>query len=158
MLYLCYYNRVIAKNKRMEGMSVDIVAKLRGHNLRPTKQRVALGRLLFTGYGRHVTAESLAAEARAAGLHMSLATVYNSLRQFTAANLLREIRGIGDTTWFDTNTSQHHHFYDMDGNRLVDIPASAIGICQMPPPPKGYRTEGVNVVITIASDSETKAK
>ena len=135
-------------------VETDIVAKLRGHNLRPTKQRVALGQLLFTGYGRHVTAESLAAEARAAGLQLSLATVYNTLRQFTAANLLREIRGISDATWFDTNTSHHHHFYDMDANRLVDIPPSAIGICQMPPAPDGYRTQGVNVVITIAPEAE----
>ena len=139
-------------------MSNDIIAKLRGHILRPTKQRVALGALLFNGPERHVTAESLAAEARAAGLQLSLATVYNTLRQFTAANLLREIRGISGATWFDTNTSQHHHFYDMDGNRLLDIPAAAIGICQMPPAPDGYRTKGVNVVITIAPDAEAEAE
>ena len=84
---------------------------LSGAGLRPTRQRKELGRLLFDGPDRHVTAEVLHDEAMRAGVRVSLATVYNTLNQFTEAGLMREIVVDGDRTYFDTNTSDHHHFF-----------------------------------------------
>src|SRR5262245_7982586 len=87
------------------------VEKLRKAGLRPTRQRLALAQLLFGRGDRHVTAEGLHEEAVGAGMPVSLATVYNTMHQFTAAGLLREVTVDGTRTYFDTNTGDHHHFY-----------------------------------------------
>ena len=84
---------------------------LRRAGLRPTQQRQVLGSLLFAKGGRHVTAAMLHAEAIAAGIHLSLATVYNTLNQFTDAGLLRQIGVDGSISYFDTNPTGHHHFF-----------------------------------------------
>ena len=88
--------------------------KLRKAGLRPTRQRLALASLLFAHGDRHVSAESLHEEAVSAGVPVSLATVYNTMHQFTAAGLLREVTVDGTRTYFDTNTGDHHHFYCED--------------------------------------------
>ena len=93
--------------------------------MRPTRQRVALGGLLFGKGDRHVTAEKLFEEALAADLPVSLATVYNTLHQFTDVGLLREIAVDGARVYFDTNVSEHHHFL-VDGEGLVDIPGAHV--------------------------------
>ena len=93
----------------------DLKAKLRNAGLRPTVQRLSLSRLLFGKGDRHVSAEALHAEAREAGLSMSLSTVYNTLNQFAGAGLLREIAVQGPRTYFHTRTSPHHHFMDEAG-------------------------------------------
>ena len=91
---------------------------LRKAGLRPTRQRLALGALLFEGEDRHVTAESLHAEAAGVGHHVSLATVYNTLHQFKRAGLLRELAINGAKAYFDTNTSNHNHFFVEDEGEL----------------------------------------
>ena len=97
----------------------DLRAKLRRSGLRPTRQRVALGWLLFAKGDRHITAEKLYDEASGARVPVSLATVYNTLHQFTEAGLLREIAVDGSKTYFDTNLSDHHHFLVEDGEHPV---------------------------------------
>ena len=127
-------------------------ARLRRAGLRPTRQRLALAGLLLRHGHRHVTAEALAREAAAAGIEVSLATVYNTLHQFTAAGLLREVALDSERAWFDTNTQPHHHFFDTARQRLTDIPAAAVAMGRLPPPPAGTRIEGVELVIRIAPD------
>lgn len=126
------------------------VAKLLAYaGLRPTRQRLALARLLFKGMHHHITAEALFAAAKRARLRLSRATVYNTLNQFTAAGLLQQIAVDVETSYFDTNTDHHHHFYDMKTNRLIDVPYRAIRISKLPGPPKGKRVVHVEVMMRV---------
>ena len=122
---------------------------LRKAGLRPTRQRMALGSLLFEGEDRHVSAESLHAEATAAGQHVSLATVYNTLHQFKRAGLLREIAIGGQRAYFDTNTSNHNHYYIEADGTLVDIPGCSIRVEGLPTPPDHLRVSHIDVVVRL---------
>ena len=124
---------------------------LREHNLRPTRQRMALAALLFDGTARHVTAESLHDQVKDMGITLSLATIYNTLHQFTNVGLLKEIKGIGDAKWFDTNIDQHHHFYDADNDKLTDIASDDVILAQLPEAPDGHEISSVDVVINITT-------
>jgi Fur family iron response transcriptional regulator len=126
-----------------------LTAVLRMAGLRPTRQRVALAELLFAGPHRHFSAEQLHAEANSANVNVSLATIYNSLHQFRQAGLLREVAVDASRSYFDTDTSDHHHFYHEDDQRVTDIPASAIVIQNLPEPPKGMTITHVDVVVRV---------
>jgi Fur family iron response transcriptional regulator len=126
-----------------------VLDRLRGAGLRPTRQRLALARLLFEGENRHVTAEILRVEAQVANIRVSLATVYNTLHQFTRAGLLREIVVDSQRSYFDTNTSDHHHFFYESTGRLDDIPGDQIVVASMPSPPAGTRIKRVDVIVRI---------
>ena len=128
----------------------DLRGKLRQAGLRPTRQRVALGWLLFAKGDRHVTAERLFEEATTARVAISLATVYNTLHQFTEAGLLREIAVDGSKTYFDTNVANHHHFLVEDTNQLVDIPGSHIAVGALPEAPEGMEVTRVDVIVRLA--------
>jgi Fur family transcriptional regulator, iron response regulator len=117
--------------------------------LRPTRQRVALAEILFGGEHRHVSAEQLLAEASAAKVNVSLATIYNTLHQFRIAGLLREVAVDASRSYFDTDTSDHHHFFLEDEQRVIDIPASAIIIQNLPAPPPGMAVTHVDVVVRV---------
>jgi Fur family iron response transcriptional regulator len=125
------------------------VERLRAVGLRPTKQRMALCRRLFEAGDRHVTAETLHGEVLESGLKVSLATVYNTLHQFTKAGLLREVVVDGAKTYFDTNVSAHHHFYDMDAGALSDIPGDGIAICGLPGAPEGLEVQSIDITIRV---------
>ena len=129
----------------------DLQAKLRHSGLRPTRQRLALAKLLFGRGHRHVTAEDLHAEARTTGCRVSLTTVYNTLHQFTAAGLLRSVTVEGSRSYFDTNTGDHHHFYCQEDGRLMDIEGSAIRIAGLPTPPDGASVERIDVIVRLKS-------
>lgn len=122
---------------------------LRGAGLRPTRQRLALARLLFDKGDRHVTAEQLHGEALAAAVPVSLATVYNTLHQFIAAGLLREVVVNPGRSYFDTNVSNHHHFFIEESGRLVDIPGDRIDVGNVPAPPAGTAIRRVDVIIRV---------
>jgi Fur family iron response transcriptional regulator len=126
--------------------------RLRAAGLRPTRQRLALARLLFDSGDRHVTAEHLHGEAYADAIPVSLATVYNTLHQFTAAGLLREVVVEPGRSYFDTNVSDHHHFFCESTGRLQDIPAELVMVGQLPPPPDGAEIRRVDVIIRIRRD------
>ncbi len=128
-----------------------LIERLKAAGLRPTRQRLALSRLLHDGGDRHISAEQLHEEALAAGVRVSLATVYNALHQFTAAGLLREIVVEPGRSYFDTNVADHHHFYFEDSGRLEDIPADKVRVSSLPKPPKGTRLARVDVIIRVAS-------
>jgi len=134
----------------MDGCPVHkLRAKLRQANLRPTRQRVALGWLLFGKGDRHVTAEILFEEARGAKVPVSLATIYNTLHQFTAAGLLNEIAIDGPRTYFDTNATPHHHFLIEETNALIDIPSGHVALERLPSLPEGCEIARVDVVVRI---------
>lgn len=156
-----------------------VVDKLRSVGLRPTRQRIALGTLLFGGteaadpnahshglagypadvpaavqsdahgHDRHVTAEQLHSEADRAGFKVSVATVYNTLHQFTDCGLLREVVVEAGRSYFDTNTSRHHHFFETDTGRLIDIENSSITIDGLPDAPGGTEIERVDLVVRV---------
>jgi len=118
--------------------------------LRPTRQRAALAHLLVgDGRDRHVTAESLHHAATRTGEPVSLATVYNTLRAFCDAGLMREITVDGSKSYFDTNMTDHPHFYWEDECRLTDAPASQLEIRRLPEAPEGAEIAAVDVVIRL---------
>jgi Fur family transcriptional regulator, iron response regulator len=126
-----------------------VLERLRAAGLRPTRQRVALARLLLENGDRHVTAEQLHGEASTAAIPVSLATVYNTLHQFTEAGLLREVVVEPGRSYFDTNTSDHHHFFCETTARLQDIPGQDIMVSRHPLPPPGTRISRVDVIIRV---------
>ena len=118
--------------------------------LRPTRQRVALASLLIgDGKDRHVTAESLFASVKEQGEQVSLATVYNTLRAFCDAGLMREVTVDGSRSYFDTNTHDHPHFYWEDEHRLTDAPADQFKISGLPDVPEGAELSSVSVVMRL---------
>ncbi|MDJ1007575.1 MAG: Fur family transcriptional regulator [Paracoccaceae bacterium] len=118
--------------------------------LRPTRQRVSLAALLVgDGLNRHVTAESLHAASRTAGDAVSLATVYNTLRAFCEAGLMREITVDGSKSYFDTRVDDHPHFYWEESGRLTDAPAADLEIARLPQAPEGAEVAKVDVVIRL---------
>lgn len=125
---------------------------LRAAKLRPTRQRLALTRLLFDKGDRHVTAEQLHGEAQMASVRVSLATVYNTLHQFVGAGLLREVVVDPGRSYFDTNVGNHHHFYFEDTGRLQDIPGDRVDVAELPPPPAGTQIRRVDVIIRVGAD------
>ena len=133
-----------------------LTAVLRMAGLRPTRQRIALAELLFAGDHRHVSAEQLHAEALTADVNVSLATIYNSLHQFRQAGLLREVAIDASRSYFDTDTSDHHHFYIEDEQRVIDVPASSIVIQNLPEPPAGMTITHVDVVLRVRRSAPTE--
>src|SRR4029453_6368575 len=132
----------------------DVAKLLRGAGLRPTRQRVALAHLLFANGDRHVTAETLHEEAIASAIPVSLATVYNTLHQFTEAGLLREVAVEGSKTYFDTNTSDHHHFYFGRDGALMDIESDTMTVMALPEPPEGMEISRVDVLIRLVAKGQ----
>lgn len=128
---------------------VTLEKRVREAGLRPTRQRVALAQILFAKGDRHFSAEELHEEALAAGVPVSLATVYNSLHQFTEAGLLRVLAIEGSRTYFDTNTSDHHHFFVEGENRIFDIGPVAVDIVDLPEPPDGMEIANVDVIVRL---------
>ncbi|HEY2011030.1 MAG TPA: Fur family transcriptional regulator [Rhizomicrobium sp.] len=124
-------------------------ARLRHAGLRPTRQRVELAGLLFTDCDRHVTAETLHDEITKAGAKVSLATVYNTLHQFTEAGLLRQVIVDAARSYFDTNTGDHQHFFLENEGLLIDIPGETIAVAGVPAPPSGLVVDRVDVVVRV---------
>lgn len=123
--------------------------RLRAAGLRPTVQRVALAELLFTGCDRHVTAEELHAEAVARDISLSVATVYNTLHQFTDAGLVRVLAIDGLKTWFDTNVADHHHFVVDGTGEILDVEADDLVVSNLPEAPAGMEISHVDVIIRL---------
>lgn len=127
----------------------DHCKMLRSAGLRPTRQRMALADLLFAKGDRHISAELLFEEALAANIPVSLATVYNTLHQFTEAGLLKAISIDSAKTYFDTNTGDHHHFFLEDTEEVFDMPDGVLRVDNLPAPPQGTRVASIDVVVRI---------
>jgi len=132
---------------RMKTLRPDTTKLLRAAGLRSTRQRQALATLLFDCAHKHMTAEQVHAAATKRHMDVSLATVYNALHQFTQAGLLREVVVDSARVYFDTNTGNHHHFYDEESGRLSDVPASSVVLSRLPHPPVGRKLGRVDVII-----------
>ncbi|MEM8552039.1 MAG: iron response transcriptional regulator IrrA [Pseudomonadota bacterium] len=135
--------------KDARATSFDVRDMLKSAGLRPTRQRVALGDLLFSRGHRHISAEGLHEEAVGARVPVSLATVYNTLHQFTEVGLLREIAVDGTKTYFDTNTDDHHHFFDESSGAVTDIPRDTLHLTRVPEAPEGMEISRVDVVVRV---------
>ena len=130
----------------------NVIERLREAGLRPTRQRLALARLLFHNGDRHVTAEALHGEALAGDIRVSLATVYNTLHQFTTAGLLREVVVEPGRSYFDTNIDDHHHFFSESAGTLQDIPGYGVVISGLPDAPAGTQIRRVEVIVRIGPE------
>jgi Fur family transcriptional regulator, iron response regulator len=130
-------------------LAVQATGRLRHAGLRPTRQRVELASLLFGDCDRHVTAESLHDEVTKSGVKVSLATVYNTLHQFTQAGLLRQVIVDAARSYFDTNTGDHQHFFLEKEGLLIDIPGETIAVAGVPTPPPGLAVDRVDVVVRV---------
>ena len=127
-------------------------ARLRRAGLRPTRQRIVLARRLFDGPHRHVTAAGLHAEVLRQEAGVSLATVYNTLHQFTKAGLLRELVVDAGRSFFDTNTSHHQHFFFEETGRLVDVPGDRISVNALPPTPPGTTVSRIDIIVRVTGE------
>lgn len=126
----------------------DLKDRLRNVGLRPTRQRISLGWILFAKGDRHITAEMLFEEAMRARVPVSLATVYNTLHQFTEAGLLRQLVVDSSKSYFDTNTTEHHHFFVEGDDQLLDVPAE-IEVGSLPDVPAGMEVSRVDVIVRL---------
>lgn len=133
----------------VETTPLPMRTRLAQAGLRPTKQRVALAELLFAHGNRHLAAEDLHKQATQAGFVVSLATVYNTLHQFNEVGLLRVLAVEGARTYFDTNVSDHHHFFVEETNEVIDLPTTGISVDNIPTPPEGMEIANIDVVIRL---------
>ncbi|MDP3896533.1 MAG: Fur family transcriptional regulator [Mesorhizobium sp.] len=135
--------------KSAVGSCLDVETRVREAGLRPTRQRLSLASLLFAKGDRHLTAEELHEEAQGANVAVSLATVYNTLHQFTEAGMLRILAVEGARTYFDTNTSDHHHFFYEGDNTVQDIASGPVSVVNVPEPPEGMEIANIDIVIRL---------
>ena len=130
---------------------IDILKKLRSSGLRPTKQRVEIAKFLFEREKTfHFTVESLnKLLTKKSASKIALATIYNTVHKFKTAGHLSEVEVRGNKTYFDTNVSNHHHFYDSETSELIDIDANDIIIQKIPKAPNGKKIKNVEVFINL---------
>jgi Fur family transcriptional regulator, iron response regulator len=123
--------------------------KLRNAGLRPTNQRIIIADILLNGSKKHFTAENLLDEINLSGNKMSVATIYNCLKNFKSVGLINQVESLTDTAIFDTNTDAHHHFLDEETGELTDISSNEINLLKLPDVPYGFIKKGVDVIIKI---------
>lgn len=143
------------KQRPVHMRGTDLSQGLASSGLRPTKQRRAIAQHLSADGHRHFDAATLHRELSEEGWAISLATVYNALRDFENAGLLRRVTIPGERTWFDTDTGNHHHFYVVGEDRLMDIESGVPVEETMVKPPKGYRISHVDMVVHLVADGDT---
>ncbi len=132
--------------------NTEIVNKLRSSKLRPTKQRIKIAELLFNRLKTfHFTIEDLNKNLNKKdnSENISLATIYNTIDAFKKAGHLKEILTNNNTSYFDTNISSHHHFYDDQTNELTDINFNDVEVTKVPHAPKGKKIKDVEVIISL---------
>ena len=138
-------------------LASDMRTKLRAVGLRPTRTRVALSSLLFAKGDRHLTAEMLFEEATRAKVSVSLATIYNTLHQFTELGFLRQVAIDASKSYFDTNNTEHHHFYIEDRHELMDIPSTNVIVGKPPIAPDGYEITRIDVVVRLRPRADNQS-
>lgn len=130
-------------------VGTNTVEQLRDAGLKPTRQRIAIAEILFSGDHKHVSAEDLFVEIERSDMQVSLATVYNTLHQFTDAGLLREVTVDGAKTYFDTNTHDHQHFFLEDSNEVMDVEGIHLTEADIPNVPEDMEVVRVDVVVRL---------
>ena len=131
---------------------VKYIEKLRNSGLRPTKQRIKICEVLFNREKTfHFSISDLTKILQNQhNLKISLATVYNTIHAFQKKGYLKEINIGNDMSYFDTNTSSHHHFYDQQTKELIDINSQEVGIKKSPTPPSGKKVDDIEVTFRIS--------
>ncbi|HEX6828312.1 MAG TPA: Fur family transcriptional regulator [Burkholderiales bacterium] len=129
----------------------DVESLLRGHGVTPTRQRVEIARVMLSRR-QHLSADQVLALVNARHPETSKATVYNTLNLFREKGLIREVIVDPSKVFYDSNTDEHHHFYDVVNGSLIDIPPGEITLSRLPPLPEGATAEGVDIVVRIRPD------
>ena len=136
------------RNPQGEAIDGFIRRKLEAAGVRPTRQRVDLGRVIFGGGDWHFTAEMIYQETRAIRFAPTLGTIYNTLNEFARCGLLREIAIYDAKLWYDTKTGPHFHFYREDSEELSDIPDEWLPTIDIPAP-EGTRIAAIDVIVRL---------
>ncbi len=130
----------------------ELVELLRRHRISPTQQRVEIAQIVLSR-PQHLSADEVLAQARARGSKVSKATVYNTMGLFARVGLVREVIVDPSKVFYDSNVSEHHHFYNVDTGELIDIPVGAVELGRLPTLPEGTQATGVDVIIRVRSTS-----
>ena len=128
----------------------DMAGLLKTHGILPTQQRLLIARTLFDR-DQHLSADQVMTQVNDSRDRVSKATVYNTLGLFASKGLVREVIVDPSRVFYDTNTSDHHHFYNIDTGELRDIDATMVRINSLPDLPEGTVAAGVNVIIRISN-------
>lgn len=131
---------------------MDVTALLKAHGVLPTQQRIMIARVLFSRCG-HFSADQVMRKVNAGEDHVSKATVYNTLGLFARTGLVREVIVDPTRVFYDPNTRDHHHFYNVDTGELIDIAHDELGIGALPEPPAGTVAAGVDIIVRIRNES-----
>jgi Fur family iron response transcriptional regulator len=127
-----------------------IIELLRGHGINPTHQRIEIAYALFSRMA-HLSADQIMAAVNAKHSETSKATVYNTLNLFVEKNLVREVIVNAGKVFYDPNTHEHHHMYDVDTGELMDIDSADLRISGLPQLPPGLVSEGVDIIVRVRS-------
>jgi Fur family iron response transcriptional regulator len=139
---------------RPEALEInEVIERLRAHDITPTQQRVEIAQILFAK-PQHVSADEILAAVNAAGQVASKATVYNTLGLFARKGLVRQVIVDPTKIFFDSNTGDHHHFYNVDTGELTDISLDSLEVGDLPELPAGTEADGVDVIVRVRSREE----
>ncbi len=130
------------------GLVENLNQRLLAQGVRPTAQRLRIAALLL-GRPQHLSADQVLAGLRGQGLHVSKATIYNTLNLFAAAGLIRQLSVGNDRCWFDSNVDAHYHFHDLDSGALMDVALRDVEFQKLPEPPPGMQVDGIDLVIRL---------
>ena len=130
-------------------MQKSIRDKIQESGLRLTLQRIEIAKILFSGPPKHFTANHIYKIVEKKKLNISLATIYNTLRDFSDKKLINEIIFEPSRNWYDTCLEDHHHFFNSKTQKLIDINKNDISLKSYPKPPDGYKIRKYNIVIEI---------
>ncbi len=119
---------------------------LRAHDITPTHQRMEIAQVLFEKRW-HPSADQILAAVNVRYAETSKATVYNTLKLFREKGLVRELIVDPSKVFYDSNTNEHHHFYDLASGEITDIPAVGVHIDGLPPLPPGMVTAGIDIIV-----------
>ena len=138
--------------------NAEFTNKLRSSGLRPTKQRLKICEVLFNrDHTFHFTINDLAKNiSKELNEKISLATVYNTVHAFKKKGYLKEISINSDKSYFDTNTTNHHHFFDEDTNELIDCDDGIIETPKIKKNISGKRINSVEVLVKVATDNQNQ--
>jgi Fur family iron response transcriptional regulator len=130
----------------------DMAGMLKEYGILPTQQRLMIARVLFARH-QHLSADQIMNRVNEGRDHVSKATVYNTLGLFARNGLIREVIVDPTRVFYDPNTSNHHHFFNIDTGELTDIESEHLQLSELPDLPEGTVTAGVDVIIRIRRES-----
>lgn len=131
-----------------DSLRADVEAALRARRVQPTPQRIEVGLLLLAG-PCHLSADQILQALRRSGSRISKATVYNTLKAFSRAGIVREVAVDPSRLVYDSTTTRHHHFLNEDTGELTDIDPGEVDLLRLPALPEGTRATGVELIIRI---------